>query len=278
MYVQPNAMTPHLSNSETARYLSILELETKEPDLLFLNDIVKSHLWHIPFENISKLYRWKIDRFRGVVDVHTFLDGIEKLHCGGTCYSNNFHLHQLLRTLRFDVKLCGADMSHPDVHLVNVVRIEETDYLVDCGYGAPLSPTLPMNLQTICSRELGEDRYDLLPNEGNGRSRLIHRKNGEVHHGYVVNPRPRSLAEFESIIADSFRPEATFMNALMIAKFSPERSVVIRNAVVFEYSGNEVKRSTARSTDELVDAIVHHFSIPAEVVVKAITDLPLPDD
>ena len=39
---------------------------------------------------------------------------------------------------------------------------------------------------------------------------------GELIHGYTVNPVPRDLDHFETVIRDSYRSSATFMNVLII--------------------------------------------------------------
>ena len=66
-----------------------------------------------------------------------FLADIENYHFGGTCYTNNYFLKLLLSYLGYDVKLCGADMNRPDVHVVNIVRIEGREFIVDVEYAAP---------------------------------------------------------------------------------------------------------------------------------------------
>lgn len=51
----------NLSERLKARYLEILGVEEADPDLAFLNRIVSAHLVGAPFENISKLYRFRLD-------------------------------------------------------------------------------------------------------------------------------------------------------------------------------------------------------------------------
>lgn len=104
-----------------ARYFRLLSVAPKAPSLDALSELTAVHLTRIPFENISKLYYRRQVRPRRPPDLTRFLDGIEQHHFGGTCYANAFNLHQLLAHLGYDVALCGADMSAPDVHMVNTV-------------------------------------------------------------------------------------------------------------------------------------------------------------
>jgi len=48
------------------RYLNILGIDKKNPDMNLLNEVVKSHLLHLPFENISKIYYKKYKNLAGI--------------------------------------------------------------------------------------------------------------------------------------------------------------------------------------------------------------------
>ena len=126
-----------LPQSPFEDYLNLLGVQRREPGIEALSEIVQAHLTRIPFENISKLYYKKQLGLRSLPSLELFLDGIERFHFGGTCYTNNYYFGQLLANLGYETKLCGADMSNPDVHLVNMVTVEKRQYLVDVGYAAP---------------------------------------------------------------------------------------------------------------------------------------------
>ncbi|MBI5471444.1 MAG: arylamine N-acetyltransferase [Ignavibacteriae bacterium] len=254
-----------LHRDEVKRYLSLLDVSVGAPTLDALRGIIRAHLATMPFENISKLYRWKTSGAADVPSCTEFLDGIEQFHFGGTCYSNNYHLCQLLVSLGYDAVLCGADMSKPDVHVVSIVKVEGREYIVDAGYGAPFLDPLPRHLPLDHVISHGDDRYVLHPQDSLGHSRLVFYQNGTERHGYRVNPKPRGIQEFSQVVADSFRPEATFMNAVLLTKHAPDFSVVLRNLTCTEIRGEAARITTLRTTDELVAAIADHFSIPASV-------------
>jgi arylamine N-acetyltransferase len=126
-------------------YLRLLGVSAREPNLSALKNLVRAQMMRVPFENISKL-KWKHESGgAGIPDLKRYLRGIRDYNFGGTCYTNASHFHSLLAHLGYDVKLCGADMSQPDVHLVNVVRIDNREYLVDVGYAAPFLEPLPFD-------------------------------------------------------------------------------------------------------------------------------------
>jgi len=258
------------------RYLSLIGVQRRKPTVDALGELVRAHLLQIPFENISKLYYQKHLGLRGLISLGLFLDGIERFHFGGTCYANNYYFYQLLADLGYQIRLCGADMSNPDVHMVSMVTVEKRDYLVDVGYAAPFLEPLPRDLAIDYSIVLGRDRFVLKPRDAEGRSRLDLYRDGNLKHGYVAKPEPKQIRDFEQVIADSYRTDATFMNALLLTRFFPNRSIAIHNLTVVESAGAVSRIRTLNSRDELAQAIHEHFAIPADLVldtVKAIGPL-----
>jgi arylamine N-acetyltransferase len=255
------------------RYVSALGVQRCEPSLEALRELVGAHLTHVPFENISKLYNRKHHGLTGVPPIDLYLEGIEHYHFGGTCYANNFHFYTILRALGYDVKICGADMTNPDVHLVIVAALDNHEYLVDVGYGAPFYTPLPRDLKADYITTLGRDRYVLKPQDASGRSRLEMYRDGLPKHGYVVNPRARRIEEFAGVIAYSFRPEATFLNALLLTRFYPGASLVIHNLTVVESHANEFTVRQMENRSELITTIVDRFGMPHSIVAEVVSEL-----
>jgi N-hydroxyarylamine O-acetyltransferase len=271
-------MSTNLRPSEAKRYMALLDIPEGEPNLDALTRIVQAHLMKVPFENISKLYRWKTSGVQELINLELFLDGIEQYHFGGTCYSNNYYLHQLLTYLGFNAVLCGADMSKPDVHILNIVRVAGREYVVDVGYAAPFIAPLPRDLPLDYVLSWGSDQYVLSPRDVSGRSRLTLKRNGTAHHGYLVNPTPRTIEQFTRVIADSFRRDATFMNAVLLARFGSDSSQVLHNMTFIESEGMAVKKNTFSTIDELIAAIEIIFAIPSAISQVALDGLSMHQD
>jgi len=256
------------------RYLRLLGITRRGPDLEALREITRAHLTRVPFENVSKLYLRKQPEGRGLPGMERFLDGIEQHRFGGTCYANNFHLNQLLEHLGYRVSLCGADMSARDVHIVNLVSLDGSQYLVDGGYAAPFLEPMPLDLTREQEIPWGRDRYVLKPRDSDGRSRMEHHRDGRLRHGYVVNPTPRRIGEFAGVIADSFREDATFMNALLVVRFSAARSLTLRNLTLTE-ADSASWRSREVGRQELPLVIEREFGIPRVVASEALDGVEL---
>jgi N-hydroxyarylamine O-acetyltransferase len=257
-----------------ARYLRVLGIPRKEPSRDALTDLVDAHVKRVPFENISKLYYRKHLGLRSVPGLELFLEGIERYNFGGTCYTTNYYLNLLLAHLGYEVRLCGADMANPDVHIVSMVTMDGREYLVDVGYAAPFLAPLPRDLTQDHVIALGRDRYVLKPQDEEGRSRLQFFRNGHLKHGYVAKPTARPIEYFNSVVVDSFTDHATFMNALLVVRFlSSNRSHVIHNLELIESHGTESRINRIDNRVELVRVVERHFGIPRTIVAEALADL-----
>ena len=254
-------------------YLAILGVARREPSLEALRELVAAHLTRIPFENISKLYYRKRWGLVNLPAIGLYLDGIDKYHFGGTCYSNNYYFHLLLRSLGYQAKLCAADMKTPQVHALNLITIEGREYLVDTGYAAPLLEPIPRDLASDYETVLGRDRYVLKPQDANGCSRLELYRDGVLRHGYLAKPEPRKIEDFSKVIAASFSAEATFLNSVLLVRFNPGRSVLIHNLTLVESEGNKSTVHGLANRDELIAAIEQRFGITRKIVREAVGQL-----
>lgn len=265
--------TSPLQPAQVDRYLRLLGVGRRAPTLGALREIVAAHLWRVPFENISKLYYRRHEHWTPLPGIERFLDGMEQYHFGGTCYANNSHLCELLVSLGYDARLCGADMSAPDVHVAIMVRVEGREFLVDGGYGSPFWEPMPLDLDSDYEILFANERYVLKPRIGDGSSRMEQYNDGVLRHAYRAKPAAKSISDLAPVIAGSFRPEATFMNSVVAARFSPAHSVAIRNLKVVETCDGKSTQRLLKDREELVAAIEDHFAIPREIIREALEGL-----
>lgn len=257
------------------RYLNLLGISQKEPSLPALEEIIKAQMLKVPFENVSKLYYLKTKGLKTIPDFEQFLFGIEKYHFGGTCYSNNYYLNLLLEFLGYEVRLCGADMSKPDVHVANIVTLDGKEYIVDTGYAAPFLMPLPRSLQQDYVISWGLNEYILKPQDTNGCSRLELYRNGTLLHGYLLKPKSKSIDEFSQSIANSFNPDSTFMNAILLTKFTQDYSIVIHNMNYIEIKNNVTTSKLIKSMNIIIDLINNNFEIPVDILNTALDNLSM---
>ncbi len=267
-----------LDHELVRRYLSVLRVAQKKPSAAALSQLVAAHLARIPFENISKLHYLTRFGLCGIPDIQLFLEGIEKHHFGGTCYSNNFHFCSLLASLGYEVKLCGADMNRRNAHMVVMANCEGREHLIDAGYAAPFVAPMPRDLPNDYVVVLGRDRYVLKPVDGNGCSRLELHREGVLKHGYLAKPDPKKLEDFSAVIADSFQPGATFRHAVLLTKFGSGWGLMIHNMTVIESREEMWTMHSLAGRAELAAEIEKHFEIPRKVTEPIIAEVDLCGD
>ena len=260
------------------RYLAILGLEREPPSFEFLRRLVRAQIMRVPFENISKLYLKKIRNAYTIPSLEEHIEGIEQFNFGGTCYANNPYFAELLIHLGFNLTMCGANMSKPDVHIVSLVRLGEREHLVDVGYGAPFFEPIPRDLDQVHEISFGRNRYQLHPQDEDGCSRMDHLKDDQLIHGYVVNPRPREIGYFAEVIRDSYSHAATFMNTVVIELFKPDRSIRIHNLTLTESTRTGATTKHLHDKEELAGALVTLCGFPSDIVREAIADVALEAD
>lgn len=155
--------------------------------------------------------------------------------------------------------------------MVSMVEIERREFLVDVGYAAPFLSTLPRDLNTDYTILLGSDRYVLKPQDANGCSRLELYRDGILKHGYFAKPEPKKIEDF--LIKDTFHEEATFMNTLLLARFFPDRSIVIHNLTVIESQGTKSKKYFLKDLNEFKQAVEDLFGISQVFTKIAVSGL-----
>jgi arylamine N-acetyltransferase len=260
------------------RYLSILGVAPEASSLDHLRRLVRAQITRVPFENISKLYLEKTQGASFIPSLGDHLDGIERFGFGGTCYANNPYFADLLRHLGYDVDLCGADMSNPDVHIVSIIHLEGREYLVDVGYGAPFYEPMARDLDHEQEIVFGRNRFVLHPQDAQRRSRMDHFLDSELIHGYVAKPEPRTIDHFDEVIRHSYTAAATFMNVVVVERFFADRSVRFHNFTLTESTPDSATTTRLAGREELAAALEHHCDFPTHIISEAIADIALEGD
>lgn len=249
------------------RYLKHLEITSVEPTYKDLCKLQAAQIVKFPFENISKIILHNEENLNGLVNFTKHLDNSIQYGFGGTCYACNYYFNSLLKHLGFKAELHGANMKFgEDVHLVNKVRIDKKEYLVDVGYGAPFYSPLHLNNRTE-QIQWGDLEYKL--NVDEDKTRILVLKKSENIHGYSVNKNPRSIGEFSKIIKDSYDESNDFMRILRIIRYFDNYSIELKNFEYTIHKGGQSIKKYVDNIDELEEVMAKHFRLPDLPIRKA---------
>jgi arylamine N-acetyltransferase len=250
------------------RYLRLLGFESQPEGLDGLGRLVRAHLLRVPFENVSKLLLFDREGTGRLNTLDEFLDGVEHQDLGGTCYTSNPFLTELLRELGYEADLHSADMNTPNVHSCIRVRVNGRAYHVDVGNAAPFLEPFPLDAlpyeflrgEMKWIFDQGEDRRL--------RCRVFSR--GEHVHGYTANESPCTHEDFREVVLDSFQPGRTFMGLLRIVRIFPEHTVELKNRTLRLHRGTTTTEATLNSLAELRHAVDTQFLMPRCPVERAV--------
>lgn len=244
-----------------ARYLRLLGLETVPSGLEGLRQIVRRHLFRVPFENVSKLLLFSREGAGRRFTLPEFLDGIEHYDLGGTCYNSNPHLIGLLRHLGYDADLLAADMTVPNCHTCIRVRIDGVPYHVDCGYGGPFRE--PMRLDGVPHDFFeGKLRYVLDRNAHPQAFEMRVLSGDQRVHGYVVHDPPQRPEFFDPVLVNSFLPDRTFMTHLRLVKIFEDHSVELFDRNLSIHRSGQTTLTELHTLAELKSAIAEELAMP----------------
>jgi arylamine N-acetyltransferase len=254
------------------RYLRLLRIADRPSGLDGLRTLVRRHLSAVPFENISKLLLFDREHAGRATTLPEFLDGIEHSDLGGTCYTNNPFLTELLRELGYDADLLGADMSKPNVHTCIRVRVDSVAYHVDVGFAAPFRE--PLRLDRLPAQvEEGTNRYVFARDAAGNGFRMSMSTEAENGVGYVVHEPPRPREFFDPVVLDSYAPSSTFMNWLRISRVFDGFSLDLIDRKLYRHQAGKTAITHLESIQELKRAVKDQLGMPRCPVERAIAIL-----
>jgi len=192
------------------RFITLLGVPIKPPSHSYLSELVRAHLSVIPFENISKIYYKTHLGLTEIPPLELYLEGVEKHHFGGTCYSNNYYFFKLLENLGYEVILCAADMKNPGSH--------------------------------------------------------------------AVRPGARRIEDFSEVITNSFRPDSTFLNTVLLTKYKSGCFCVLHNLEFIESTPGRSAVHQLSDLDAMVQRIENTFKIKQSITQDIITGIELTSD
>lgn len=263
-----------------ARYLRLLGIAGRPSGLEGLRTLVRRHLEAVPFENISKLLLYEREGSGRALSLPEFLDQIEFLDLGGTCYTCNPFLADLLRELGYEADLLGADMSKPNVHTCLRVRVDSAPYHVDVGFAAPFREPIQLD-QLPIEVEEGSNRYVFDRDAATTDLRLSMFSKGEFQFRYLAHDPPRPREFFDDVVAASYALDSTFMRCLRIGRVLEGHSLDLIDRALYRHEGEQTTVTRLGSLEELKAVVRDQFGMPrcpiepAVSILERLTDTPL---
>ncbi|MGY4690511.1 arylamine N-acetyltransferase [Salibacterium sp. K-3] len=271
-----------MSTAWLDRYLNILHLKKEIPSRKYLKRIIRAHVRTFPFENVSKLLMaadgMEIDT---VTDVRRFLDAHEANQSGGTCFTLNACLFQLLTALGFEGWLIRPGEEHMALIMKDPASGKRLLY-VDVGTTAPLFDPIPFHGRKHSIPPFAGERLLFLPGKDSGFYTYIRTRNGQITHkkwtfSIYAN---MTMDDFMPWIASTFRDDALFMNMLRCQLWEPDkrRGLSLTNRkFTIRYGSGSVLTKDLPDKDALQQVLADEFRMPDLPVEGALKQLEKSD-
>jgi arylamine N-acetyltransferase len=248
-------------------------------DLAGLNKIYAAYSGHVPNDNIQKRIWLSGDKSRPVTggEPTQFFENWLEHGTGGTCFPANGALCALLCALGFNAwRILGSvimeGIEHGGNHGTVLVRIDDTDYLVDAQLAAFSALPLIMGQSASTGEGIHDIRavprgkeFDVEWYPGSNRQiPMITRldlKRGPVDHSVF-------LAQ-HALSALRDRRRSPFNDALFIGRHFSDRILNVGRLTRTEISADNVVKKREITLAERAQILVDEFGISADIV-KAI--------
>lgn len=260
---------PKATRIDVAAYLKRIGEHGQEPSLQFLKSLQKSHLLHIPFENLDIHYRSKI-----ILDYKRIFDKVVSNNRGGFCYELNGLFYHLLYHLGFDCYIISArvmsektnEFGRPYDHMAIVVNLNNQKWLVDVGFGdGPITP-LKINVGEVQMDYTRYWRIDTDPDEN-----LILRMSNDTNYfksKYLFTTDEKQLIQFmEMCEYHQNSQDSPFTQKKLVTLLTNNGRVTLTDRHLKILELGELSESDIMHEDEFLSKLEHHFSITHQQLI-----------
>ena len=231
------------------------------PDLDTLDQIVLSHQCAVPFENIL-CYDLQQEPS---LEIPALFEKVVRQRRGGYCFELNALLEAFLRAVGYDAwsVTCrivrGKDFIPPTLHRGVLVRIDDTTYYCDVGYGGPQpSFAVPLNGRR-CKN--GEEFWgESVDDHWSAICRRTSSGQEERVFEFLQVPMPASYflpSNFQCACHES----SLFSRHRVVNLRTPQGSLALTDAVLTERRDGQVLESTFNSPAEEAAVLADRFGI-----------------
>jgi len=237
----------------------------EEATLEVLLDLHRLHPKSIPFENLNPFLGIPV-----LLDTESLQKKMIENGRGGYCFEQNLLFKEVLQSLGFGVKGLAArilwNQQEGEItsrgHMLLLVEAEGKQYIADVGFGG-LGPTGPILLKPDLEQDTPHESYRLkrdgdeyiLESDVKDQWKSLYRFNLDEHYRQDYEVTNWYLSN---------HPESHFVTGLYVARpeVDPNRRYALHGKELSIHTiGNETKKRTLQTVDELKEVLENNFRI-----------------
>ncbi len=262
------------------QYLDALGLSLQAPSFQFLESICTAQLTRFPFENISKLIYFRDQQKNGYIipSDEDFIRNHRELQFGGTCYTQNSKLLNLLRYLGFSCYLAKLGDDHIAI-LVELSELPNEKLFIDCGAAAPFFTPVRFESDPDNVSQFGSDQvYIKTVDAQQGIYHYVRYRNGKPSgKDWIFHKDKRyEFADFHEIIERANQSNTTFMNILRCQIWQKDQNrnlSLVNNVLTVRYVDGTSTNHMLHSIKDIEEVLAAEFHLPKLPVREAIAVL-----
>ncbi|MBX7173668.1 MAG: arylamine N-acetyltransferase [Pyrinomonadaceae bacterium] len=245
------------------KYLERINFEASKVavNLKNLSILQKTHLLHIPFENLDIHWKQPIK-----LDPNDFYTKIVEKKRGGFCYELNSLFNELLREVGFQTKIISARVFGRDGnfgaeydHLAILAKIETQEFLVDVGFGDFSAEPLKFVLDV---EQIDKNGIFLIKNFDEEYFEVV-KKDGEIWQSeYIFKELERDLSEFSEMCNfHQTSPESHFTRGKLCSIMTENGRKTLTDKMFIETFNGERTETIVNSELEFYEILEREFAI-----------------
>lgn len=254
------------------KYLEIEGEGHREADLTTLNMYIKHYMLHVPFENINVQNKWPL-ALTDEAMMHKVVDERR----GGFCYEMNRFFKSYLESKGYQVEMMSATVMSPNgwakegSHMSLKVTIENSEYVVDIGFGDMPKFALPIRQDDVGSKDVtGQYRVHVVDDSHYDIEKWSEEEE-KWHISYRVFNEAKQLEDFkEGIAYNQYDPHSIFVKGLLITKATNKGRITMtqNHVTVLE---DQKKTQIDVSNNDYQELLAHYFNIKP-IAIQTFTD------
>ena len=254
---------PKAEKIDVESYLSRINVTKKTPSVAYLKQLQKSHLLHIPFENLDIHYGNKI-----VLDYQKIFKKVVHRKRGGFCYELNGLFYHLLYHLGFDCYLISARVFNEETevfgrdfdHMVIIVVLSDDKFLVDVGFGQGSITPLRISIGEVQMDYTKYWKMEYDPDEN-----ILLKQSTDTTFfktKLLFTTQERQMIQFmEMCEYHQQSPESIFTQKKLVTKITSTGRVTLTDRKLLIHELGTTKEIDILNEDEFLSKLHHHFDI-----------------
>lgn len=235
------------------------------PTLKVLNTLQEQHLLNIPFENLDIHYGNEI-----TLNLYKIYHKIIIKKRGGFCYELNGLFLELLKNIGFNAKMVSARVYNSKKtafggefdHMVIIVKIGYKNYLVDVGFGAFISHSLPLEINKTHHDLRGDFIIEKYEDDYYMVSKWI---DGKKQPQYIFSDTERQLEDFTNMCHyHQTSNDSNFTQKKLISRpLKNGRITLSENNLKITEDGEITTKQRLNNQNDYITCLLKYFNIQA---------------